>query len=163
MKNNNKGFTLVELMVTVAIIGILAVLAMPSFTELTRNQQLKTTAGEYHATLRLARHEAMRSGRPHSACFFNNNHELFVVLGANCPDPASAAFVEKIKFVESKNRQFVIEVNADNRIIFDGKGFVQGAISEEVLICREHEEKPARKIEVLKSGLTELETLGACS
>ena len=39
MNNKNKGFTLVELMITVAIIGILSAIAMPSYLEYARKSK----------------------------------------------------------------------------------------------------------------------------
>lgn len=57
----NHGFTLVELMVTVAILAILATIAFPSFQASLRSNRLATTTNELVAGLSLARSEATRS------------------------------------------------------------------------------------------------------
>ncbi len=41
MKNNKKGFTLVEIMIVVVIIGLLAAMAIPAFTKVRRTSQNK--------------------------------------------------------------------------------------------------------------------------
>ena len=42
MKNNKKGFTLVEIMIVVVIIGLLAAMAIPAFQKVRENSQDKT-------------------------------------------------------------------------------------------------------------------------
>ena len=57
-----RGFTAVELMVTIAILGILAARAAPSFTSLIERWRVRTVTEAMQSTIYLARSEAMRRG-----------------------------------------------------------------------------------------------------
>ncbi len=54
------AFTLVELVVTVSIIGVLAALATPAFRELIASQRVQTTASDIYTGLVRARSEALK-------------------------------------------------------------------------------------------------------
>lgn len=54
------GFTMVEIMVVIAIAAILATLAFPSFRTLMQNQRLGTQANEFIADLNFAKSEAVK-------------------------------------------------------------------------------------------------------
>ena len=56
-----QGITLVELMVTVAILAIIASIATPSFVNLTRRSRLVSSGNEVVAMLQLAKMEAVRT------------------------------------------------------------------------------------------------------
>lgn len=55
------GFTLVELMITIAIVAILAALALPSFQGMIRSNRVATTTNEFNAFVAYARSEALRN------------------------------------------------------------------------------------------------------
>jgi len=64
----NNGFTLVELMVVIAIVAILAALAFPSFEGSMRSNRVATTTNEMLSSLSLARSEAVRNSAFSEVC-----------------------------------------------------------------------------------------------
>ena len=55
-----RGFTLLELMVTVTVLGVLLGLAVPSFTAAMRNNRIVSQNNEFIGALNYARSEAIR-------------------------------------------------------------------------------------------------------
>lgn len=58
------GFTLIELMVTIVLLSVLAMLAMPSFTTWINNNKVRTVSDSLQNGLRFAQAEALRRSRP---------------------------------------------------------------------------------------------------
>lgn len=64
----SNGFTLVELMVTIAVVAILGTLAFPSFQGTIRSNRIAMAGNEMAGLLSLARSEAIRNKRGGGVC-----------------------------------------------------------------------------------------------
>jgi type IV fimbrial biogenesis protein FimT len=79
----NSGYTITELMVTIAVIAILASLAIPSFIAWLPNYRLRSGAEEIQSTLQLARITAIKENSTVTVDFntANETYRAFVVGG----------------------------------------------------------------------------------
>ena len=57
----NAGFTTLELMIAVAILGILTAIALPAMAEMVANQRLRSTSSELFTSLVRARSQAIKN------------------------------------------------------------------------------------------------------
>ena len=75
IRRSRKGFTLLELMIAVAIVGVFTAMAAPQFGDWKQRQRVKNASRQLARAFTLARAEAIRTG---------NNHIVFLqedVLG----------------------------------------------------------------------------------
>jgi type IV fimbrial biogenesis protein FimT len=70
--NTNRGFTIPELMLVLAIAGVMAALAVPNFNSLLVNNRMTAQVNNMVGVLNLARSEAVRRGLPVTVCTSTN-------------------------------------------------------------------------------------------
>lgn len=63
-----RGFTLIEMMVAVAVLGVLLAIAGPTFSDIIRNNRTAAEANELVGALTIARNEAAKRGLPITLC-----------------------------------------------------------------------------------------------
>jgi len=77
-----RGFTMIELAVTLALLGILFALGLPSFMSWVRNSQVRTVADVLQGGVRRAQTEAVRMNQPVVLFFTNVKPDLNVAAAA---------------------------------------------------------------------------------
>jgi Tfp pilus assembly protein FimT len=78
-KNNNKGMTILEMMIIAAIIGITSALAIPRFGQVMGKLKLKTAGRDIVSDLRLARSNAV-SQKQQFGIYFNSNSNQYILF-----------------------------------------------------------------------------------
>lgn len=87
-----RGFTLLELMVTISVAGVLLALAIPSFQRLMASNQLTTTGNNMIEALNLARMQAIKRGGDAQFCGKTNSGGGDLSTACNADSP-SAVYV----------------------------------------------------------------------
>lgn len=86
------GFTLVELLITVAVAVVLIMIAVPSFKSLTLANKLNTTANDIVNAIHVARMEAIKRNASTQLCSNSASVNTSDTLGAACGTQTGAVY-----------------------------------------------------------------------
>lgn len=182
-----QGFTLIELMVTVAIMGVLMALAVPDFVRSTRQIQLTHLAKEMQTAINLTRNEAMRLGQTVVMCRANTASTACLTTGSpdwksgwiifnDTPDAAGLGdgqydatnneVLLSVKQALPAKVAVVAATGVGNRITFNPAGEASGNLGNSQSLTFSHEDDSNVNNQVFlvisKAGRTRLSTWADC-
>jgi type IV fimbrial biogenesis protein FimT len=165
--HKQKGFSLLELMIVLAILSILAVISAPSFRNIVLNNDLATRTNEFKAAISFARLESVKRGRsvilaPETANAWNSG--LIVYQETDGTLGFSEGEIIRV-WDASPSGLLTVARNSNSTLIFSPDGTLSATTSEVFVLCDERSgaNNTARDIQVLNSGIVRANSSSACS
>lgn len=129
-----RGFTLIELMITLVVLAIIIGIAVPAMGQFTKKQAVRSTADELLMSLVYARNEALKESK-----------KTYVLPDANnwntgwCVTPDSTGCKSTTLLRSFTSTDSNIEINAGsfnlgNPIVFSSKGLLKSAAGSETTL-----------------------------
>ena len=151
--SSEKGFTLIELMVVIAIAGILVSMAAPSFTAMTKNSRMRSEANALIGAFAYARTEAVRRGNQVHIGAQGGGGGVVVWVDQTGGTANSWDAGEELRLWEPIHNSMAINSAGNiNFFTFNGTGVVNTA--DVLTICDDRTGETGRTITLLVSGLT---------
>jgi prepilin-type N-terminal cleavage/methylation domain-containing protein len=125
----HSGFSLLEVMVVMAIIFIIASISMPPFLRWRTDAQLRGAASNLRGDLELAKLRAVRDNSFVAVLFNANDYIIFVDNGASAGDWVEDADEIQIRSNQLPEGVYIVMPTAlaDDRTRFDGRGTAENS------------------------------------
>ncbi|MBD2358172.1 type II secretion system protein [Tolypothrix sp. FACHB-123] len=125
MKNHsNSGFTVVELLAVILVVGILSAIAVPSWLSFVNTRRLNVAQDEVYRAMRQAQSEAKRQKLTWQASFRENNGIVQWAIHPENVNPANAKWQNLDATVRLDQETTLQQSNGVRRIQFDHMGIV---------------------------------------
>ena len=170
----SSGFTLVELLVTMVVFGILASIAIPSFSDLIKNSRLATETNDLMSDLAYARSEAARQGKRVTLCVSSNGTScgtgsawaggriVFADTGTYGTVDGTDAVLRVSNSISAKKITIAASgFSTLNYLQFKQSGATSSSVNGKFKICDDRTGAYGREIELLITGRAALKTTSA--
>ena len=123
------GFSVLELMVVVAVVALLAAVATPSLVSWQRERRLTGAAANLAADLELAKMRALRENSFVAMIFSADGYTIFVDNGAGSGDPGDWVRSGDEPLIQTRTFPPGVQIPmsdltlANHRVRFNGRGF----------------------------------------
>lgn len=119
MKSSARGFTLVEILIVIAIMGIMMMLALPKMGNMNDRNQMRSAKDGIAARLSAARAAAIATGRPSK--FYVEADSMRITTFKGSVETAKGSAI-------NLKRQFGVSVISPSfSIVFDGRGMTSNS------------------------------------
>jgi len=172
LKKKQTGFTLLEVIITLAVSSILIAVASPQLSSIMQSNRMTTTVNEFVHSLNIARSEAMKSNQAsicvstnQTACTagtWNQGWIVFTDSNSNCTVDASDMVIYANDELRSDFK--VGNVLGATCVSYSGEGFLFPAGATATFMFCDDRVGPAagRIISVIRSGKLATTTYGGC-
>lgn len=165
----NRGFTLIELMVTIAVLAIIATLAAPSFGDMMTEQNLNKSTRDLTISLNEARSQAVTTRSLVQVYFADDvsdkyEEDIFKALPSDADvDEVKDKLSQRTAFIWIPSGNAQLKSGSPRSITFDITGVVSGANADTKFeICEKSGGKKSRIISISRMGTIQQIIEGTC-
>ena len=160
MTTKQTGFTLIELMVTISVLGILLSIGIPSYQNMVLNSRITAQANQVITALNYARSEAVKRAAPATVCSTNGGAACagsknwstgWLVFADADGDGTVDAGETVLRVWPTLGGNNTLNTKTNTKITFTATGFATGA-ADTLWLCDKRGTADSRSIEINAMG-----------
>ncbi|MCL1068262.1 GspH/FimT family pseudopilin [Shewanella olleyana] len=166
-KGFTKGFTLVELMVTLAVAAILIGIAVPSLTYLYESSRSRSAASSIESAFVFARNQAVSFGRRVTVCPGDGTGctsdwiDGFTIFIDDDQNGVKDNNTDVLRYVDAFKDSDYIKASSSSNVTFNPDGLVSGSNAQTITYCPgATDSSHSRQVSLSASGRVQLITDG---